>query len=494
MTQIKSAQAAGPVQLKVVSSASKPKRRPTTITGGWLPADPTDRLIWLREFSKDIEKERSEDGCRTHKTLNPSVQELKNLIEDDPELSMLFCTMFDEVQHTRRVDSMGEFYDVASFETLLDLFSGLLDQPPKFNEDIMVAFPFTLLLEWPLSTRSGLAASLNKELNVKLGNILNEWGRYLADPSKNSKDVIINQPDLSSSWLSTSARNIMQGGDPTNRTFEELYKCTPGDIHLGFTCWDHFFTRQFRDGVRPVEDTSDNTITSGCESTPYAIKQKVAFKEKFWLKGRPYSLKHMLKSDEDARKFEGGTIYQAYLTPFTYHRWHSPINGVITKLRLIEGTYFSVSPINAPPDPEVYRGSTSQPYLTSVATRALIYMNNAVVGDMVMLAVGMVEVSTCAFNPKILERMTRDLRSDPTGNTYLPKADSTPIKVSKGDELGMFHFGGSTWCLVFGPDVQLKFWRRACPLDNEEDEAIVPLNAIIADVVQVTAVNSLYPV
>ncbi len=30
-------------------------------------------------------------------------------------------------------------------------------------------------------------------------------------------------------------------------------------------------------------------------------------------------------------------------------------------------------------------------------------------------------------------------------------------KVKKGDELGMFHFGGSTHCLIFGPDVKLKF-------------------------------------
>ena len=30
-------------------------------------------------------------------------------------------------------------------------------------------------------------------------------------------------------------------------------------------------------------------------------------------------------------------------------------------------------------------------------------------------------------------------------------------QVKKGDELGMFHFGGSTHCLIFGPDVNLEF-------------------------------------
>ena len=29
--------------------------------------------------------------------------------------------------------------------------------------------------------------------------------------------------------------------------------------------------------------------------------------------------------------------------------------------------------------------------------------------------------------------------------------------VNKGDQLGMFHFGGSTHCLIFHPGVNLKF-------------------------------------
>jgi phosphatidylserine decarboxylase len=29
--------------------------------------------------------------------------------------------------------------------------------------------------------------------------------------------------------------------------------------------------------------------------------------------------------------------------------------------------------------------------------------------------------------------------------------------VTKGDQLGMFHFGGSSHCLIFRPEVQLEF-------------------------------------
>jgi phosphatidylserine decarboxylase len=30
-----------------------------------------------------------------------------------------------------------------------------------------------------------------------------------------------------------------------------------------------------------------------------------------------------------ATLFEGGTIYQAFLSAIFYHRWHAPVDGVI---------------------------------------------------------------------------------------------------------------------------------------------------------------------
>jgi hypothetical protein len=33
----------------------------------------------------------------------------------------------------------------------------------------------------------------------------------------------------------------------------------------------------------------------------------------------------------------------------------------------------------------------------------------------------------------------------------------TDDHVDKGDQLGMFHFGGSTHCLIFRPEVKLEF-------------------------------------
>jgi phosphatidylserine decarboxylase len=52
--------------------------------------------------------------------------------------------------------------------------------------------------------------------------------------------------------------------------------------------------------------------------------------------------------------------------------------------------------------------------------------------------------------------------------------------VRKGDQLGMFHFGGSTHCLIFRPGVRLEFdlhgQRPALTAGN------IPVNARIATV------------
>ena len=73
--------------------------------------------------------------------------------------------------------------------------------------------------------------------------------------------------------------------------------------------------------------------------------------------------------------------------------------------------------------------------IAEVATRAMIFIeaDNAGIGLMCVRPVGMAEVSTCQI--RVYEGQ----------------------HMQKGDELGMFHFGGSTHCLIFRPGVKLAF-------------------------------------
>lgn len=150
----------------------------------------------------------------------------------------------------------------------------------------------------------------------------------------------------------------------------------------------------------------------------------------------------MLAHDECAEQFVGGTIYQAFLSALSYHRWHSPVSGRIVKAYVQDGTYYS-EPLfeDFGPSHGADRAgeSTGQGYITATATRGIIFIeaDNPAIGLMVVLVVGMAEVSTC---------------------------DITVEKgqwVEKGEQIGMFHFGGSTHCLLFRKNVDVHGFPRA---------------------------------
>jgi len=164
----------------------------------------------------------------------------------------------------------------------------------------------------------------------------------------------------------------------------------------------------------------------------------------------------MLANDSLAPLFADGTIYQAYLSPLSYHRWHSPVSGIVQKAYVKDGTYYSEAPSEGfdPAGP-----NDSQSYITEVATRALIFIeaDNPAIGLMCVLPAGMAEVSTCEIT------------------AYEGQY------VSKGDQLGMFHFGGSTHCLISRPGVTLEFDHHGQePGLNSQN---MPVNSRIATVV-----------
>jgi phosphatidylserine decarboxylase len=251
-------------------------------------------------------------------------------------------------------------------------------------------------------------------------------------------------------WFGADARQAMP-------EFAREFRCDPQQPHHGFRSWDDFFTREFRPGVRPVVSPGDDAvIINACESAPYRIASDVSYRDRFWIKSQPYSIVHMLANDRLASLFAGATVYQAFLSPLSYHRWHSPVSGTITKTYVKDGTYFAEASSHGfdPAGP-----NDSQSYITEVATRALIFIeaDNPDIGLMCVLAVGMAEVSSCQITVYEGQR------------------------VSKGDQLGMFHFGGSTHCLIFRPNVRLEFHHHG--QNPGLRAANIPVNARIATVV-----------
>lgn len=383
--------------------------------GKWLPSDHAILENWINKLIIEVEKEK--------KPLLPVIEEFKQLIEEDAEIFMLFNLMFSEVPHKPPYnrDPTGK-PQVRNYHLMLQLMNHIMTHAPEYNSSGLVGFPINAILDWSMGTTAGFAAFLNDKVNRQLKKVLNEWGTFLG--SADSCAVLNTDPHRG--WFGKDAKEAMPN-------FDKEFICQPDQQYHGFKSWDDFFTREFRDGVRPLANPADDSvINNACESAPYRIAKETKLRDKYWIKAQPYSLEHMLANDPLAEKFVGGTIYQAFLSALSYHRWHSPVSGKIVKTCVVDGTYYSEA-LSEGYDPS--GPNESQGYITELATRALIFIqaDNPNIGLMCVMFVGMAEVSSCQI------------------------AVYQGQHVKKGDQLGMFHFGGSTHCLLFGPQVKLDF-------------------------------------
>ncbi|KAF8513874.1 phosphatidylserine decarboxylase [Gautieria morchelliformis] len=390
--------------------------------GGWLPVSREALNKWLA----DALKETADKASRGTFALVPVIAEFETFIQENAEMYMGFHQMFEGATSPFPTD----------YKTLLLLFNKIIQEAPTFGD---IGPPIYMVISQAMDTQGGFTTFLSTELNAQFKRMFAHWAAFLDTPSSR---YVLNANE--GGWFSEPALIAMQEHFD-GLTFDETFECQPDEEFKGFGSWDEFFNRTFRPGVRTLEFPERPDIINGaCESVLYNIATAVKERDTFWLKGEPYSLMHMLNNDPDyAAQFIGGTVFQGFLEVTGYHRWHSPVTGTIKKIVQIEGTYFVQSPATLG-EPSMLDDSESDvppflrslAFITSLTTRALIFIesSNPLIGLMCFMAIGMTEVSTCQVTVQENQSVTR------------------------GDQLGMFHFGGSSHVLVFRPETNITFF------------------------------------
>ncbi|KAM5356922.1 hypothetical protein ACJ41O_003568 [Fusarium nematophilum] len=442
--------------------------------GSWLPDDSNILVEWVRKFvaTVDGKKKRRGPGLPDEQAWPEEIRNLNTLIESTAELRMLASAMFDEVPNKEPylTDPIGN-KQVRSYKHMLDLFAVIMTEvAPEWSDTAygvgLIGFPFNAILDWPMATQSGYAFFLKDEVNAAFKSVLNSWRDNVLMTSK-SQYVLTTAPD---GWLSDEARFTIEGDTNVtgedDLTFEQLFDCDPqGDpVHWGFGSWDDFFVRKFKDmdQLRPVAFENDpRWIVSACESKPFGLQANVKELDTFWLKGQPYSVAEMINRHSNTDTFIGGTVYQAFLSATSYHRWNSPVAGTIVSAEIIDGTYFSEPTITGftnPAGPDPAAPDQAQGYITHVATRALFLIDAGdPIGLVGVLFVGMADVSTCEILSSIKENL--------------------PYNVAKGEELGMFHHSGSTYCLLLREGLKLSWVTAASPGVSQKN---IPIRSELA--------------
>ncbi|HXN35806.1 MAG TPA: archaetidylserine decarboxylase [Opitutaceae bacterium] len=135
----------------------------------------------------------------------------------------------------------------------------------------------------------------------------------------------------------------------------------------------------------------------------------------FYVKGSKFTLEELLGDAGLSARFAGGSMLISRLCPSDYHRFHFPVSGVPSEARLVRGRLYSVSPV-----------ALRRNILYLVRNKRFVTLiESQEFGTVAMIEVGATNVGSIVQG-------------------FLPGRP-----VLKGDEKGMFSFGGSCVITLF---------------------------------------------
>ncbi|WP_299730504.1 phosphatidylserine decarboxylase family protein [uncultured Endozoicomonas sp.] len=392
----------------------------------------------------------------------PEILEFKDWVTSDNKYFELVNSMINESnQYAGSIDKStkqewqrngGSEPWIDDYDSFFQTLNEIITTTPSFSEAIMVSCPLNAFLAIAMGTKSGLILFHDETFNQQIKKVLDTWNAYL-DSEASLDKLDIDNPEKEGSWISKAAWKAGVWDQI------EHNKNLPG---YGYNSWNSFFTRRFIPDARPFQGEPDNDINIGCETTPWLYKNNLEMESQFSIKATNYSLLDLFGGQAHwAKIFEGGQLYQGYLSGEHYHRWHAPVDGKLVSSWLQPGTYYAQSPAQLQ-GIDTWFGLETQPYLGHVATRAIFIFKHEIFGYIGLINVGMMEVSTCHIEPNMLV-----------------KDGDQSIDVKRGTEIGHFEYGGSSHILVFQKGkVQLKDWALN-PQKNLQDDQLIKLGSVI---------------
>ncbi|MDY8137467.1 phosphatidylserine decarboxylase [Aquimarina sp. 2201CG5-10] len=259
---------------------------------------------------------------------------------------------------------------------------------------------------------------------------------------------------------SLTEKSLQSFKDDVNAHGESVYNFPLyADNEKSWTTFNQFFYREFNQAdpktgispLRPIADPDDNTtIVSPADCTfkaYYPIDKDGNVNEKITLKGTHTigTVDELLQYSKYGESFYGGTFIHYFLSPFDYHRFHTPVSGEVLEILPVQGkVYLNVDMASNGQFDAPDGGKDGYEFTQS---RGLLIMDaGSEVGKVAILPIGMCQVSGV------------DMYTELQGQT-----------VVKGQEFGKFKFGGSDIIMLFEkPPQELYMFQR--------DPALIPIH------------------
>ncbi|KAI8874263.1 hypothetical protein GQ42DRAFT_159935 [Ramicandelaber brevisporus] len=215
-----------------------------------------------------------------------------------------------------------------------------------------------------------------------------------------------------------------------------------------FATFNEFFYRKLKPSARPIEKQGDPTVAVSAADARVMVFNTIDDATRLWIKGKQFSVARLLGDEAMGERYEGGSLIIWRLAPQDYHRFHLPVDGVVSEPKNISGQLYTVNPMAIRSTLDVY-GENS---------RVVSYIDSPQFGKVTMVCIGAMMV----------------------GSTVLTSQPG--VLLQKGDEHGYFQFGGSTIVALFEPR-RIKLDADILEHSNESIETLLRMGMSIGTAV-----------
>jgi phosphatidylserine decarboxylase len=203
------------------------------------------------------------------------------------------------------------------------------------------------------------------------------------------------------------------------KKYIKLYNIKTDEIEKNiyeYKTFNEFFSRGLKYNSRPIYAINDPNLAVCIADSRLIVFNNINKATELWIKGNNFSIENLVYNNKlYSNLFHDGSICIFRLAPQDYHRWHLPVNGVISNNTLIDGSLYSINPIFINRNIDVLTENK----------RMIIEFNSLEFGKILIIPIGTVLVGSI----KIIANEN--------------------IFYNKGSVHGYFEFGGSTVILLF---------------------------------------------
>ncbi|KAJ9064503.1 phosphatidylserine decarboxylase [Entomophthora muscae] len=184
-----------------------------------------------------------------------------------------------------------------------------------------------------------------------------------------------------------------------------------------FPNFNEFFYRKLKPGARYLGSPDPRVAVSPADSR-VMVFPTISAAQELWIKGHRFTIGRLFNNllpPEEVAAYEAGSLAIFRLAPQDYHRFHIPVDGILSSPTNIDGQYYTVNPMAIRSSLDVYGENK----------RCFSFIDSTHHGRVAIVCIGAMLVGSIILTS--------------TPGSY----------ISRLDEHGYFAFGGSTILVLF---------------------------------------------